>query len=237
MWHHYSWAGIKRKDPIATFGYHPIIHVNSKKPPFWLYDRVENELFFSIQHISAQTAPLYIQALIDFRPVMIRGVPSFLNLIAQHMLETGKTYHPKGIFTNSETLVDLQRKAIGQAFGCPVYNFYSNGERMGHVLQCQLGNLHVLTETSILEVLHSDGNLATVGEVGELVITSLINRAMPLIRYRIGDTAIMGEGRCSCGRDTPILKNLTGRSDDFIVKADGRRIHPLNVFLVTQQRF
>jgi phenylacetate-CoA ligase len=234
VWHHYGWAGIKRGDPVATFGGHPLVDPDSNQPPFWLYDRFENDLFFSIQHISTQTAPLYVQALIDFKPAMIRGIPSFLNLIAQHMLESGKTYRPKAIFTYSETLLDIQRKALEQAFGCSVYNFYSNGERTGHILQCQQGNLHVMTETCVVEVLRQeDSKPASAGEVGDLVITNLINQSMPLIRYKIGDTGVMADGNCSCGRETPILKNLTGRVNDFIVTCDGRQLRPIGVFAST----
>lgn len=234
VWYHYGWAGIKRRDPIATFGGHPITHPKQQKPPYWLYDRFENELFFSIQHISPGTAPSYFQALVEFKPLMVRGIPSFLNLIAQYMLETGKTYRPQAVFTYSETLLDAQRKALEQAFHCPVYNFYSNGERAGQILQCEHGNLHVMTETGVVEVIGRDEKPAAAGEVGELVITSLINRAMPLIRYRIGDTGILAEGNCPCGRDTPMLKSLTGRTNDFLVTSDGRHIMPIGVFADTK---
>lgn len=233
VWYHYGWAGIKRNDPIATFGAHPLVHPDSTKPPFWLHDHLENDLFFSLQHISLQTAPLYVQALIDYKPMMIRGIPSFLNLIAQHMLETGKTYQSKAVFIYSETLLDRQRKTLELAFNCPVYNFYSNGERTGHILQCGLGNLHVMTETCVVEILRPDGEPVSEGEVGELVITNLINKAMPLIRYRIGDTGVMAGGSCACGRETPILKNLTGRINDSIITNDGRHLRPIGVFANT----
>ncbi len=233
VWYHYGWAGVKRGDRIATFGAHPLVHPDRKKPPFWLYDSVENELYFSIQHISPKTASYYAEKLMKFKPVMVRGIPSFLNLIAQYMLEKGISYTPKAVFTYSETLLDRQRKAMEQAFNCPVYNFYSNGERTGHILQCQHGSLHVLSETSVVEVVRPDGSPAAVGEVGELVITNLINKAMPLIRYRIGDTGVVAESGCPCGRQTPILRNLTGRTNDFLVTGDGLRLRPVGVFANT----
>ncbi len=236
MWYQYSWGGVKRGDPIATFGYHPVTSSEKKTPPFWLHDPVENELFFSIQHISAENAHFYIEELNRFRPVMIRGVPSFINLIAQYMLESGMSYRPNAIFTNSETLTDFQRKNIEKAFGCTVFNYYSNGERTCHVLQCEKGSLHVLTETGVVEVLRPNGTPAAAGEVGDLVLTNMINRAMPLIRYKIGDTAVMGEGSCPCGRQTPLLKELTGRITDHLVTKDGRRIHPIHVFCGTTEK-
>lgn len=230
LWYHFSWAGIKRGDPIATFGAHPVVPPEKKKPPFWLYDRFENELFFSAQHITPQTAPSYIRALESFQPKMIKCFPSVLNLLAQYILESGISIRPRGVFIYGETLLDMQRRTIEQAFGCPVFNFYSTGERTGYALQCQQGNLHVITETSVVEVLRPDGEPAAVGEVGELVLTNLMNRAMPLIRYRIRDTGTMGEGKCPCGRETPILTSLTGRINDFIVTRDGKKIRPYRVF-------
>ncbi len=234
VWHHYGWAGMRRGDRLATFGGHPLAHPDRQKPPFWLYDAAENELYFSVQHISPKNAPYYVEQLLRFKPVIVRGIPSFLNLIAQFMIDKGISYTPRGVFTYSETLLDRQRSALKQAFNCPVYNFYSNGERAGHVLQCEHGRLHVLTETSVIEIIRADGSPAAAGEVGELVITSMINRAMPLIRYRIGDTGIMSrEEHCPCGRETPILENLTGRTNDFLVTGDGRRIRPVGVFMGT----
>lgn len=234
VWHHYSWVGMRRGDRLATFGGHPLAHPDRQKPPFWLYDAAENELYFSIQHISTQNAPYYLEQLLRFKPVLVRGIPSFLNLIAQYMIDNGITYTPRGVFTYSETLLDSQRRALEQAFNCTAFNFYSNGERTGHVLQCGHGRLHVLTETGVIEIIRADGSPAEPGEVGELVITNMINRAMPLIRYRIGDTGIMSrEEKCPCGRETPILENLTGRTNDFVITPDGRRIRPVGVFMGT----
>ena len=166
VWHHYGWVRVRRGDRVATFGGHPLVHPDRRRPPFWLYDAVENETYFSIQHISPETVPYFVEHLLRFKPVMVKGIPSFLNLIAQYMIERGITYTPRGVFTYSETLLDHQRKALEQAFNCVIYNFYSNGERSGHILQCKYGKLHVLTETSVIEIIRADGTPAGVGEVG-----------------------------------------------------------------------
>jgi phenylacetate-CoA ligase len=103
-----------------------------------------------------------------------------------------------------------------------------------HLLQCREGNFHELTETGVIEVITPDGELAKPGEAGELVITSLINDAMPMIRYRTGDIGVKTEGFCTCGRTSPILKEIVGRIADFIVTPDGRHVSHLNfVFEVT----
>jgi phenylacetate-CoA ligase len=60
------------------------------------------------------------------------------------------------------------------------------------------------------------------GEPGAILVTDLLNFAMPLIRYRIGDTGVWADGPCRCGRGLPRLACVTGRVSDFVVGPDGR---------------
>jgi phenylacetate-CoA ligase len=228
-WFHYGWAGIQRGDRVATFWGQPVAAPDSLRPPFWVRDRLENELFFSSQHITPHTLPLYADALADFKPVLIRGYPSSIYLLALYLLETGREdIRPKAVYPSSETLFDFQRKVIEQAFGCKAYSYYGNAERVAQFLQCREGNFHVATEACVVEVLNADGSPAAAGELGELVCTGLINRAMPLIRYRVGDTGIAAADQCACGMNTPILSSLTGRVEDIVVTPDGRHVGRLD---------
>ena len=62
------------------------------------------------------------------------------------------------------------------------------------------------------------------GEVGEIVATGLLNDAMPLIRYRVGDYAAWAVNeKCPCGNSNPVIKNLEGRLDDYLLTSDGRK--------------
>jgi phenylacetate-CoA ligase len=197
IYYHFGWVDFNRGEPMATFGGHPVAAIDRHEPPFWLYDRKENDLMFSAHHFSPNTASSYIQKLTEFRPKIIRGFPSMIYLIALYIQERGhRNAVPKGIFTYGETTLDMQRKVIEQAFECPVYSSYGNGERVGHLLQCEEKNFHIVTETGVVEVLRMDGTPAKPGEMGELVVTSLINKAMPMIRYKPGDMVIQGEGPC-----------------------------------------
>jgi phenylacetate-CoA ligase len=65
------------------------------------------------------------------------------------------------------------------------------------------------------------------GRAGFL-ITSLNNRVMPLIRYRLGDVGILSTDACACGRGLPVLKEISGRSVDFVRTPDGRLLHGIN---------
>ena len=70
-------------------------------------------------------------------------------------------------------------------------------------------------------MLREDGTPASPGEVGRIVVTSLVNYAMPLIRYVIGDLGAWAESPCGCGRAWPLLREVTGRISDTFVRADG----------------
>src|SRR5690606_6507959 len=61
---------------------------------------------------------------------------------------------------------------------------------------------------------------------GALALTSLVNRAMPLIRYRIGDLGKLTEGFCECGSSAPWLEQVAGRETELLELPDGRRISP-----------
>jgi phenylacetate-CoA ligase len=80
----------------------------------------------------------------------------------------------------------------------------------------------------VVEVLRPDGSPATAGEWGELVCTGLINLAMPLIRYRVGDAGIGAVGPCACDLNTSILSSIVGRIEDIVVTPDGRHVGRLD---------
>ena len=92
-----------------------------------------------------------------------------------------------------------------------VVDIYSCTEAGYLAFSCpEQGNLHVQAESVIVEVLDRAGKPCAPGEEGEVVVTPLLNFAMPLIRYAVGDRAVVGEP-CACGRGLPTLKTV-GRS-------------------------
>jgi len=229
VWFHYGWAGIRRGDRVATLAAHPVVATERLRGPFWVRDWYESELLFSSQHLIRRNLPEYADALARFRPLMLRGYPSSLYLLALEVLESGRAdIRPRAVFTSSETLLDHQRQAIEAAFDCRVYSYYGSAERVAQMLQCAAGNFHVVTEVCVVEVLDADGSPAGVGQEGELVCTSVVNYAAPLIRYRTGDRGVLGSGECVCGRAGPFLTEIGGRMDDAIVTPDGRHIGSLN---------
>jgi phenylacetate-CoA ligase len=86
--------------------------------------------------------------------------------------------------------------------------------------------MHLNADVVRLEVLDDSGRSLPAGEEGNLVATLLVNRAMPLFRYLTGDRGALLSGRCTCGRASPLLGMMSGRSADVLVLRGGQRISP-----------
>lgn len=226
---HRSWSGASPADQVVTFAGHPVVPSEFLRPPYWRYNAAERQLIFSSQHLGPATAPDYAREIRRFRPRLIDGYPSAIYVFAVYLLDAGiRDIRPRAVYTHSETLLDHQRAVIENAMGCKVYNWYGNTEMVGNIVECERGSLHVRQEHSVLEILTLEGKPARPGDVAELVGTGFGNYATPLIRYRLGDTVLMGDAECTCGRAGPFVQSVMGRVDDVVVTPDGRYVGRLD---------
>jgi len=125
--------------------------------------------------------------------------------------------------TFGEPVTPGLREQCREIWGVPIVDAYSATEVGYMALQCPLHeHYHVQAEDVLIEVLDDDGKPCLPGETGRVVVTSLHNFAMPLVRYEIGDYATVGEP-CDCGRGLPVLSRIAGRVRNMLVTADGRR--------------
>jgi phenylacetate-CoA ligase len=159
------------------------------------------------------------------RPSIGLGYPTLFHALARHVLDRGRTLPaPRAVVVTSEPLDEVQRRDIELAFEAPVIDHHGSRELGAISAQCRLRRgLHVAADCLWVEVL-KDGRPAAPGETGELVITDLWNRAMPLVRYRTGDLASFAEEPCPCGRGLPVLARLEGRLLGLIELPSGRRV-------------
>lgn len=128
------------------------------------------------------------------------------------------------IVSTSEVLTEAHRTLLGDVFRAVIRDEYGCGEFGPIAYECEAGMLHVAANNVVAEVVTQDGRHAQVGQSGRLLITDLNNRAMPLIRFAIGDNAERG-APCSCGRSGETFRRVWGREYDFIEFPDGRRYH------------
>nr|CCF78705.1 Capsular polysaccharide biosynthesis protein CapK [Rubrivivax gelatinosus S1] len=179
----------------------------------------------------------FVAAIRARRPKMLFGYPSALSHIARHAERRGQRMDDLGIavaFVTSERLYDDQREAISRLFGCRVANGYGSRDAGFIAHECPSGGLHLTAEDVIVEIVAPDGRVLPPGQSGEIVVTHLATKDFPFIRYRTGDVAVLDTARCACGRTLPLVREIQGRSTDFIVAADGTVMHGLALVYVVR---
>jgi phenylacetate-CoA ligase len=99
----------------------------------------------------------------------------------------------------------------------------------------QREGFHLNVDVVHVRLVASDGGAAPNGQRGELVVSSLLNRAMVLLNYCQGDVAVLSSERCPCGRSLPLLSSLEGRTQDLVYLPDGRFLYSAQVSKILQQ--
>jgi phenylacetate-CoA ligase len=163
-----------------------------------------------------------------WQPPYLRGYSSALEAFAIYCRDSGKTdLRFKGVRSAAEKLWPHQRKLIEEVFNCPVYDFYGSREINNLAAECpEERNMHLFSTYRYVEIVDDAGRRLPPGETGLIAITDLSNYAMPFIRYVNDDVGRIDACRlCPCGRPSPVLAELTGRSSDLIRLADGEIIH------------
>lgn len=177
----------------------------------------------------------FVARIRERRPKMLFGYPSAISHIALRAEQRGVRLDDLGIkvvFCTSERLYDHQRETISRLFGCPVANGYGGRDAGFIAHECPSGNMHITAEDIVVEIIDEAGRVLPAGLSGEIVVTHLATRDYPFIRYRTGDIGTLSDEACPCGRGLPILKDIQGRSTDFVVAEDGTVLHGLSLIYI-----
>jgi phenylacetate-CoA ligase len=161
-----------------------------------------------------------------FAPDVLAGYPAVITEIATIWPDLrGQTRNPRLVFVGGEMVTSVMRRRIEQAFEARVVDFYGSHEVNLIGWECAVtGDLHLCDDNVIVEVVR-DGRRVEAGETGDVVITALHSHAAPFLRYDLGDVATRGDEACRCGAPFSTLRNLQGRTMDFCVLPDGRKMH------------
>lgn len=164
------------------------------------------------------------------QPPLIFGHAHSVYLLAQFVARHGpQGIRPRGIITTAMVLHPWQRRVIEETFACRVTNRYGCEEVSLIACECERHEgMHINADGLIVETL-VNGKPAAEGQPGAVVVTDLVNRAMPLIRYKVGDVAVLTSRRCSCGRGLPLLERLEGREADYVTTEDGQLISGISL--------
>jgi phenylacetate-CoA ligase len=153
----------------------------------------------------------------------IRGYPTAMVGVAHLSQEMGlKWTTVKAVSTTAEPLLDKDRKLLESVYGAKVYDKYGSSEVLSIAMECNEGNHHIYADLNYVEFVQVED--ADEGYEA-IVVTPLDNEAMPLFRYRNGDSASAVKGTCSCGLASPLMTACTGRICNNFVTPDGRIVH------------
>lgn len=137
---------------------------------------------------------------------------------------------PHGILSTCMVLHDFERKLIEEVFQCRVTDRYGCEEVSLIASNCEKHEgLHVNCDSLYAELINHNGEPVTGDEPGRIVLTDLCNRAMPMIRYEVGDTASWSGKPCSCGRTLPMFARIEGRVADYVITNNGEYVSGISL--------
>jgi len=182
---------------------------------------LDRAVYLDTLHLDDERLAEFASAIRRHRPGLIFGHAHSLYLLACYLKKRGiLDVRPNGIISTAMLLHDWQRTVIQQVFDRKVTNRYGCEEVSLIACECEEHEgLHVNADSIYTEVLPS----------GKLLVTDLSNRAMPLIRYQIGDVVVPTERECPCGRGLPLIERVEGREADYVLTPAGRLISGISL--------
>ncbi|MFL5242851.1 MAG: phenylacetate--CoA ligase family protein [Gemmataceae bacterium] len=172
----------------------------------------------------------FAEEVASHKPTLLFGHAHSLCLFAEYVRSAAQVViRPRGIIATAMVLHNWQRQVIEEVFQCRVTNRYGCEEVSLIACECDRhAGLHINAEGVYVEILR-DGRPADPGEPGSVVVTDLANRAMPILRYHVGDVAVLSDTLCPCGRGLPMLQRLEGREADYVVTPAGELISGISL--------
>ena len=226
-WYLYRLMGYKKPDVILGCYGRSIPTNLQKKNVFWqrkLQDSVFGHYVFSSLYLNENTISFYIKKLMELKPAIIRGYPSFLNTLAVHIINENiqLDFNVKGINLTAELCNEEQRSNIERAFGTMIYLEY--GHKEISVFCYSKDNTYQYYSSPAycyVEILNDDNSATPVGKIGKVVTTGYCNYGMPFIRYNTGDLAEVAQRNGGI----VILNHIVGRMQDYLLDSTGTRIN------------
>ncbi len=172
----------------------------------------------------------------DFEPAVLCATPSYaLNIaeVAQQMgVDIAKSSLRVGLF-GAEPWSDAMRRDLETRLGLRAVDIYGLSEIMGPGVACEChsvqSGLHGWEDHFLFETVDPETQQPLpIGSIGELVITTLTNEALPMIRYRTRDITQLSNEPCACGRTHVRIMRVTGRNDDMLI-IRGVNVYPSQV--------
>ena len=221
----WRWCGYNIGEKMAQIWGVPTVASKYKLLRERLRRLVTRNVLVGAWNLSHKNIEDAIKRLNKEKPTFLRGYTSPIHLFAKFIDQNGVTleFNLTGISTTAEPLFNFQRETIERAFHCEVLDQYGCGEINSMGFECEgHTGLHIPIERVYIEFLsEKDYSPVSEGKTGRIVVTSLDNYGMPLIRYDTEDLGIKKDGYCSCGRQLPLMGSIVGRTTDMIRLPNG----------------
>ncbi|MFC5604800.1 phenylacetate--CoA ligase family protein [Sporosarcina koreensis] len=223
---------LKQQAEVIYFGEWSNYFVGTKHAYLMTKSKSKLKLFFQNEIIMApytldlQWLEQQRNILRKQKPKVLIGYTSAIVTLANYIISKKDNFILDGVITVSEVLSEEHREIIKKAFRATPLSRYSTQEFGVLANECPQETKHHLNNVNyIIEILDIDKDIpAKPGELGRVVVTDLFSHAMPLIRYDTGDLAILGQGTCKCGLETPYLEVISGRLVEEVFDVNGNTV-------------
>ena len=217
----FRWTGWNIGEPVGMVWGNPHKPANIKER---LHDAlIGPTIYLDTMSLTNASMTAFVEHWGRVKPTMLRGHSHSIYIFAAFCRKNAITsIRPAGIISSSMMLLPVERRVIEDAFACKVTDLYGCEEVGLIACECERHQgMHIDMENNLVEIVDPHGNNVKPGENGAVVVTSLLNRYMPLVRYRMGDIASFQDRACACGRTLALMDNVAGRVADFLVRKDG----------------
>ncbi len=242
--HAMSWAIIY--DRFKWHGINPGLDLEARfygiplsKKKFYkekLKDYLANRVRFPVFDLSDKVLKKYVDIFTKRKFVYANGYTSSLVVFAKYLLKNNLVLkklcpHLQAIFTTSEVCDNIDKQIMERGFGVQVVNEYGAAELDLIAFEDNDDDWLLNYETLLVELLDEKGNSVSPGKEGRVIVTSLYNRAMPFIRYELGDTAILTDRTKGPYK---ILQKVTGRTNDIALLPSGKKSPGLTFYYISK---
>ncbi|MGB3209615.1 MAG: hypothetical protein WBB19_02810 [Desulforhopalus sp.] len=221
---HDRWTGWEPGEPVGAAWGNPEFPTTLKRKLY--YTLVQPYIFLDTMAVSTTSVKEFARNWARVQPTLLYGHAHSIFVLAQYVKNLGcDKIRPKGILSTSMMLLPHERELMERVFSCKVTDRYGCEEVSLIGSECEKHDgMHMNIEHLVIEFIKDDGTTAQPGEPGNIVVTDLMNRAMPFVRYRVEDVGVPLNRSCSCGRGLPLMGKVAGRVADFLVSKNGKRI-------------
>ena len=217
----WEWAGFKIGEPILQTGLATGRSIEKRLKDFFF-----KTYYLFAFGLTKENTLLAFKWSKKHKP-FLGGYASSLYVLSQLAEENKEIVKFKSAISWGDKLFDHYKKNIEKVFDCKIYETYGAGEGLMIASQNDLDFMYIMSPCVYVEILDDHGNEVADGEMGHVVVTSLIHKAMPLIRYKLGDLAIklpVSEYPKDRALKLPILKKVVGRETDIVRTPSGKRL-------------